>query len=96
MAQFKVIEEATQQSEDLWQGVVEFEGENVSYRFYDGHDEQLVYVLLEGKGWVSNGQEHPLINVIYAAIKEWSCMPSEFGSVGQINEIDDEDVSIYA
>ena len=47
MAQFKVIEEATQQSEDLWQGVVEFEGENVSYRFYDGHDEQLVYVLLE-------------------------------------------------
>ena len=46
MAQFKVIEEATQQSEDLWQGVVEFEGENVSYRFYDGHDEQLVYVFL--------------------------------------------------
>ena len=96
MAKFKVVEEATQQSSDLWQGVVEYEGENVSYRFYDGHDEQLVYVLIEGEGWVFQGDKHPLINIIYAALMEWSCMPSEFGSVGEINEIEDETVNVYA
>ena len=50
MAKFKVVEVATQQSSDLWEGVVEYKGENVSYRFYDGYDEQLVYVHIEGEG----------------------------------------------
>ena len=46
MAKFKVVEVATLQSSDLWEGVVEYEGENVSYRFYDGYYEQLVYVFI--------------------------------------------------
>ena len=96
MAKFIVIEEATQQSSDLWEGVVEYEGENVSYRFYDGHDEQVAYVLIDGEGWVYDGQKHPLINVITAAIKEWCCMPPEFGSVGEVNEIEDEIVKEYS
>ena len=96
MAKFKVVEVATQQSSDLWEGVVEYEGENVSYRFYDGYDEQLVYVLIEGEGWVFQGNKHPLINIIFAALKTWSCLPSDFGPVGEINEIDDETVSEYA
>tara|TARA_B100001287_G_scaffold265563_1_gene258607 strand:- start:1778 stop:2026 length:249 start_codon:yes stop_codon:yes gene_type:complete len=79
----------------LWQGVVEYEGENVSYRFYDGHDEQIVYVFIKEQGWVFQSEKHPLIDVIYAAIKEWSCTPNEFGSVGEINEIEEEIVKDY-
>jgi hypothetical protein len=95
MAKFIVIEEATQQSTDLWEGVVEYDGKNVSYRFYDGHDEQVAYVLIDEEGWVYDGQKHPLINVINAAIKEIG-MPPEFGSVGEVNEIEDEIVKEYS
>ena len=79
----------------MWEGVVEYEGENVSYRFYDGHDEQVAYVLIDEEGWVYDGQKHPLINVINAAIKEIG-MPPEFGSVGEVNEIEDEIVKEYS
>ena len=95
MAKFIVIEKATQQQTDLWEGVVEYEGENVSYRFYDGHDEQVAYVLIDGEGWVYEGQKHSLINVINAAVKEIG-MPPEFGSVGEVNEIEDEIVKEYS
>ena len=96
MANFKVVELATLHSCDLWEGVVEYEGENVWYRFYDGYDEQLVYVFIEGEGWVFQGDKHPLINIIFAALKTWSCLPPDFGPVGETNEIDDETVSEYA
>jgi len=91
MAKFIVIEKATQQQTDLWEGVVEYEGENVSYRFYDGHDEQVAYVLIDGEGWVYDGQKHPLINILFSYIKETG-MPPEFGSVGEVNEIEDENI----
>jgi len=91
MAKFIVIEKATQQQTDLWEGVVEYEGENVSYRFYSGHDEEVAYVLIDGEGWVYEGQKHSLINVINAAVKEIG-MPPEFGSVGEVNEIEDENI----
>ena len=102
MAKFKVIEEAkkirTDETEDWFEefeGVVEYEGENVSYRFYSGHDEEVAYVLIEGEGWVYEGQKHSLINVINAAVKEIG-MPPEFGSVGEVNEIEDEIVKEYS
>ena len=96
MAKFKVVEVATQQSSDLWEGVVEYEGENVSYRFYDGHDEELYMYLLKERGGYSKVISIFLINIIFAALKTWSCLPSDFGPVGEINEIDDETVSEYA
>ena len=90
MAEFKVTAEASLQQSDLWQGAVEYKGVEQQYRFYDGYDGQEVYVLTE-QGWELNTE---LGHVIYACCQEWG-NPEEFGSVGEVVEIDDELVEDY-
>ena len=90
MAQFIVTQEASIQGSDLWQGEVEYKGEKLQYRYYDGYDGQEVYVLTE-QGW-EMGTE--LGNVIYAACQEWGGV-EDFGPVGEVCEIDDDTVDEY-
>ena len=90
MAQFTVTQEASIQSSDLWQGEVEYKGEKLQYRYYDGYDGQEVYVLTE-QGW-EMGTE--LGDVIFAACQEWGGV-EDFGPVGEVCEIDDDTVEDY-
>ncbi len=90
MAIFKIIQEASLQQSDLWQGTVEYKGETLQYRYYDGFDGQEVYILTD-QGW-ELGTE--LGNVIYAACQEWGGV-EDFGPIGQICEIDDDIVESY-
>lgn len=90
MAQFTVTQEASIQGSDLWQGEVEYKGEKLQYRYYDGYDGQEVYVLTE-QGW-EMGTE--LGNIIYAACQEWGGV-EDFGPVGEVVEIDDDTVDEY-
>lgn len=91
MAQFTVTQEASLQQTDLWQGEVEYKGQKLQYRYYDGYDGQEVYVLTE-QGW-EQGQD--LGDVIYAMCNDWGCNPEEFGPVGEVCEIEDELVEEY-
>jgi len=90
MAQFTVTQEASIQGSDLWQGEVEYQGEKLQYRYYDGYDGQEVYVLTE-QGW-EMGTE--LGDVIFAACQEWGGV-EDFGPVGEVCEIDDDTVEGY-
>ena len=90
MAQFTVTQEASIQGSDLWQGEVEYQGEKLQYRYYDGYDGQEVYVLTE-QGW-EMGTE--LRDVIFAACQEWGGV-EDFGPVGEVCEIDDDTVEDY-
>jgi hypothetical protein len=90
MAQFTVTQEASIQGSDLWQGEVEYQGEKLQYRYYDGYDGQEVYVLTE-QGW-EMGTE--LGDVIFAACQEWGGV-EDFGPVGEVCEIDDDTVEDY-
>lgn len=90
MAKFTVTQEASLQGPSLWQGEVEYKGENLQYRYYDGYNGQEVYTLTE-QGW-EMGTE--LGNVIFAACQEWGGV-EEFGSIGEICEIEDEIVENY-
>lgn len=90
MAQFIVTQEASIQGSDLWQGEVEYKGEKLQYRYYDGYDGQEVYVLTE-QGW-EMGTE--LGDVIFAACQEWGGV-EDFGPVGEVCEIDDDLVEDY-
>jgi hypothetical protein len=90
MAQFTIIQEASLQQADLWQGEVEYKGEKLQYRYYDGWDGQEVYVLTE-KGW-ELGQE--LGDVIFACCQEWGS-PEDFGPIGELCEIEDELIEEY-
>jgi len=90
MATFKITQEASVQGSDLWQGEVEYKGQTLQYRYYDGYDGQEVYVLTE-QGW-EMGTE--LGDVIYATCQEWGGV-EDFGPVGEVVEIDDDIVEDY-
>ena len=92
MATFKVLEEAYERdSSILYQGKVEFEGQEVMYRYYEDNNGQESFVFVEGEGWVT---EHPFLPVLYATVSEWGS-PYEFGSVNEECDIDDELVEDY-
>ena len=90
MATIKVTQEATLQETDLWQGEVEYNGQKLQYRYYDGFDSQEVYVLTEA-GW-EQGTE--LGDIIYAACQEWGD-PEALGSINEVCEIDDDLIEEY-
>ena len=90
MAIFKVIKAANLQEDKLWQGELEYKGESLEYRYYDGWDGQEVHILTES-GWE---RDHELADVLYACCQEWG-NPEEFGQAGEICEIDDDIVEDY-
>jgi hypothetical protein len=92
MANFKVVEEAyVKQESVLYQGEVEFEGNQLLYRYFEDNNGQDYYVFVEGEGWVS---EHPFIPILMACIGEWGS-PVEFGKSGEDIDIDDVIVEDY-
>ena len=92
MATFKVLEEAYEKDwAVLYQGKVEFEGQELMYRYYEDHNGTDYFVFVEGEGWVG---EHPFIPVLMATVSEWGS-PYEFGSAGEVCDIEDELVEDY-
>ena len=86
MANFKVVEEAYEKnSSTLYQGKVEFKGEEIMHRFFEDNNGQDAFVFVEGKGWTS---EHPFVPVLWATVSEWGS-PTEFGQPGDECDIDD-------
>ena len=68
MATFKITQEASIQGSDLWQGGVEYKGQTLQYRYYDGYDGQEVYVLTE-QGW----------EMVEVNIRESDALQQEYG-----------------
>lgn len=87
MANFKVLEEAyVRDSSVLYQGKVEFEGEEVMYRYYEDNNGADTFVWTESEGWA---KDHPFIPVLWATVSEWGS-PVEFGQPGEVCDIEDE------
>lgn len=92
MANFKVVEEAYERdSSILYQGKVEFEGQEVMYRYYEDNNGAEALVFVEGEGWTN---QHAFVPVLYATISEWGS-PYEFGQPGEECDIDDMLVEDY-
>tara|TARA_B100000401_G_scaffold283981_1_gene194043 strand:+ start:83 stop:385 length:303 start_codon:yes stop_codon:yes gene_type:complete len=98
MVKFKIIEKAKKirsDETDDWfeefEGVVEYEGENFTYRWYNGCNHQEASVLTES-GWETDESKYPLINILYEALADGSYYdPLELGEAGEIVEWDEED-----
>ena len=84
MANFKVVDEAYKKYEMItWQGEVEFEGENILYRYSEDNNGTESFVFADGD-WVT---DHPFIPVLEVTVMEWGT-PTEFGAAGEECEID--------
>ena len=92
MVKFKIIEKAKKiRSDETDDWFEEFEGENFTYRWYNGCNLQEASVLTES-GWETDGSKYPLINILYEALADGSYYdPLEFGEAGEIVEWDEED-----
>ena len=52
---------------------MEYEGENFTYRWYNGCNHQEASVLTES-GWETDGSKSPLIYILYEALADGSTM----------------------
>ena len=95
MAQFKVLKEAyVRYSMTTWQGVVEIEGEEITYRYSEDDNGASLYTYNEANGWEESDLSNQSHAMIYAACMEWGT-PEDFGTTGEIVELDDELLEDY-
>lgn len=99
MAKFTVKQEAwVAYSMTTWQGKIELDGQEIQYRYSEDDNGVEVYFMTEA-GWEAAGLvgtdwADRAYAIICAAAGEWGS-PEEFGSAGELVEVDDELVEDY-
>lgn len=98
MASFTVKEEAyVKYSMTTWQGEVEMDDEIINYRYSEDDNGAELYILGES-GWESADLDEETGNekhkLLWGAIMMWGT-PEDFGSVGEVCDIDEDELEDY-
>ena len=79
------------------QGVVEIDGETVTYRYSEDDNGAELYILGES-GWESADLDEETGNekhkILWGAIMMWGT-PEDFGPIGEVCEIDEDELEDY-